>query len=426
MKFTKLHSILIIGLVLLSLLGLSVIQFSWLQGAKVIQEEKIQEQLTMVMEKFKISFDDSQMVIDQQFEGNKSYGDNSYKTNFTTAIKSLMDSILSAENFKMDFEFGLTTCKSDDYSYFSNPLLEAEIKKGSEIKLGDCSFLSNSGTKDHLHFFAIFPQKEQLIFREMSLAIGSSILFMLLLAGAFCYTLFTIFQQKKLSEMKNDFINNLSHEFKTPIASISLAAKTLQRLAPVRESNKALNYIHLIDQEGKRLENHIDKVLQMATIDSGNFALDKQEVNIHEVIEKVKKSLSLILEKSGGEINLRLQALRPNIYADAIHLFNILYNLVDNAIKYNNNKPLIFVDCSETDEGLKISISDNGIGMSREVQQQAFDRFYRRKTGNVHDVKGFGLGLAYVKKMMEAHQGRIELDSQPGRGSTFSLIFPTA
>lgn len=422
-NFTRLHSISVIALVFLCLSGLSFIQFNWLQGAKVIREEKIQERLNKVMESFKTTLD-LQLAENGSFISLTKPNQYAFTDHFISSTQFLIDSILHAENLDMPFEFGMSSCKTENYKWFSKPESEMEIRQGSQVKLGNCSFVVENGVDDHLHLFAIFPQRERLIFREMSLAIGSSILFMLLLAGAFAYTLFTIFRQKKLSEMKNDFINNLTHEFKTPIASISLAARTLKRLPPIGQSGKAMNYVNLIDQEGKRLENHIDKVLQMASMDSGSFALDKQEVNMHETIAKVKESLSLFLEKKGGEINLGLSAERPLIIADAMHLFNMLYNLVDNAIKYNNQRPQIFIDSKNTGEGLRISVRDNGIGMSKEVQEQVFNRFYRQKMGDARNVKGFGLGLAYVKRMMAAHGGRIELQSQPDQGTTFNLIFP--
>jgi two-component system phosphate regulon sensor histidine kinase PhoR len=162
----------------------------------------------------------------------------------------------------------------------------------------------------------------------------------------------------------------------------------------------------------------------MAVIDSGNLVLDKQEVDIHEIIKKVKSSLNLMVEKNGGKISLQLSAFQPMIFADALHLFNMIYNLVDNAIKYNQNQPLISINSSGNEQEFQINISDNGIGMTSEVQKHIFDRFFRQPTGDVHNVKGFGLGLAYVKRMMDAHNGHIKLDSQPGKGTTFSLVFP--
>ncbi len=422
MKFTRLHTIGIIALVLLSLSGLSFVQFSWLQGAKAIQEAKVQDRLNQAMDDLEITFN-SQFQEKKYFSSSCEHGLSVDSDLLISDTERMVDSVLRSKSLAMPFAYGYLTCKSKDFSWFSDPMLEEEIRKGCEMKIDSYNFTTSKG-QDHLHFYVTFPKQDQLIFRKMSLAIGSSILFILLLMAAIGYMLYTIFRQKKLSEMKNDFINNLTHEFKTPIASIALAAKTMKRLDDVNHSGKAMSYLNLIGQEGKRLENHIDKVLQMATLDSGSFALDKTEVNVHDTIRKVTESLSVILEKQDGVIDMDLKAYHPHIQADSMHLFNMIYNIVDNAIKYNNGKPYIHIESETHFNNLHIMISDNGIGMSKEVQKQIFDRFYRQKTGDIHDVKGFGLGLAYVKRMMDAHGGRIELDSQKGRGTTFSLVFP--
>ena len=418
MKFTKIHSIIIITLVLFSLAGLSAIQFSWLKGARVIQEQKIEEKLNRVVEKIKVAINEGYASIDY-YERIKIQ-----PAQFRVIASGLIEAILQEERLEMEYGFEGSGCGASAYNWYSQSGLKSKKESACEIHLEGLDFITSRGSHEHLHLYAFFPQRDQLILKEMSTAIGSSILFILLLIAAFGYLLRTIFRQKKLSEMKNDFINNLTHEFKTPLASVSLAARTLKRLAPIQASEKAMSYVNLIDQEGKRLDNHIDKILQMAMIDAGNFTLDKQEVDIHEIIRKVKESLNLMVEKNGGKINLQLQAFQPMIIADAMHLFNMVYNLVDNAIKYNHQEPLIIIDSKENEQAVQIDIRDNGIGMTAEVQKQIFDRFFRQTTGNVHNVKGFGLGLAYVKRMMDAHGGTIELASQPGLGTTFSLFFP--
>lgn len=423
MKFTKIHSIIIIGLVLFSLAGLLAIQFSWLKGAMVIQEQKIQEKLERVMDQIKVA-----LGKDYQPQRNQLSTCCTHHTihpkEFIVEASAIVDSILQIENLEMEYGFEASSCSASSFNWYRQSGLQAKKEAACELHLEGLNFTNAAGGHEHLHLYAFFPQREQLIFKEMSTAIGSSILFVLLLMAAFGYLLRTIFRQKKLSEMKNDFINNLTHEFKTPLASVSLAARTLKRLERIQSSEKAMSYVNLIDQEGKRLDNHIDKILQIAALDSGNFMLDKQEVDLHEIIRKVKDSLSLMVEKNGGKIKLQLQAIQPTIAADALHLFNVVYNLVDNAIKYNQHPPLIIIDSREKEAGVQIDIQDNGIGMTAAVQKQVFDRFFRQTTGNVHNVKGFGLGLAYVKRMMDAHGGTIEVNSQPGLGTTFSLVFP--
>jgi two-component system phosphate regulon sensor histidine kinase PhoR len=274
------------------------------------------------------------------------------------------------------------------------------------------------------HLALFFPQQEAYVFAQSQGAMILSILFILLLIGCFAYTIFVIKRQKKLSEIKNDFINNLTHEFKTPIASINLAANLLRRGGSEDEVKHA-NYINLIDKESKRLEGQVDKILQIAMIDSGNFTLDKQEVDIHEVIETVIESMGVTIDQRKAAVSKSFEASPSIVMGDSTHLVNVIYNLVDNALKYSIDQPRIEIVTSNSEEGIRISIKDNGIGIGQEIQDFIFDKFYRSQTGNVHDAKGFGLGLSYVKKLVQAHQGRIALSSRLNEGSEFQLYFPT-
>ncbi|MEM6378805.1 MAG: HAMP domain-containing sensor histidine kinase [Bacteroidota bacterium] len=409
MQFTRLHSIILISLVLFCLAGLTFIQLSWLKGAKSIREAELEDQLH-------ITFEQIQTALNQRLAAPH--------TSIPWVTQHTVDSILSLNRLSMPYEFGISSCKTKQFNWFSKPEMEEQIREGYQAQLSKCIFFNQANKADHLHFYMIFPQREVLIFRQMATAIGSSIFFILLLILAFIYLLSTIFRQKKLSEMKSDFINNLTHEFKTPIASIALAANTLKKLDVVHQSPKALNYLQLINQEGKRLENHIDKVLQMASMDSGTVQLEMLSVEPNKIIKKVVNSLQVMLDQQNGSIELDLHQVPIFITADPMHFFNMVYNLIDNAIKYNNDPVFIHVTSTVKNGFWELYIQDNGIGMSKEVQNQIFQRFYRQNQGDVHDVKGFGLGLAYVKRMAEAHGAEVKLESQLGHGTTFRLIFP--
>ncbi len=254
----------------------------------------------------------------------------------------------------------------------------------------------------------------------------TSLLFITLLIACFSYTVVTINKQKKLSAIKNDFINNLTHEFKTPIFSIDLASGMLSKSNEIKASNKLLKYVDVIGAEGKRLKSQVDKVLQMALVDSGNFKLEKKKLDLHLLLKVVAKNFQLLINDRKGELRLDFEADKPILFADETHLKNIIYNLLDNAQKYTQGPPNIVVTTSNTEEGLMISIRDNGIGISKEVQKFVFDKFYRVSSGNVHNVKGFGLGLSYVKGVIEAHKGKIDLYSKPNNGSIFTLQIPVS
>ncbi len=287
---------------------------------------------------------------------------------------------------------------------------------------GWCNLTCSSGGDLHLALF--FPEQDAYVFAQSQGALIMSIVFILLLIGCFAYTVLVIQKQKRLSLIKNDFINNLTHEFKTPIASIALATSMLKSNKPGIEQKKKDNYLNLIELESKRLEGQVDKVLQIAMIDSGNFSLEKKHLDVHEVIQRVVNSMELVVSKRGGSISLYLNATQSGVMADGMHLVNIIYNLIDNALKYTVDVPQIAIATFDHPEGIEISIRDNGIGIGEEIQRYIFDKFYRAESGNIQNVKGFGLGLSYVKKIIDEHKGRIDLTSKLNQGSEFRLYFP--
>jgi two-component system phosphate regulon sensor histidine kinase PhoR len=243
--------------------------------------------------------------------------------------------------------------------------------------------------------------------------------------GCFYAAVSTIIKQKKVADIKNDFINNMTHEFKTPISTISLAVDMAREQAENRDSKKPLQrYLNIIRDENHRLGDHVEKVLQMALLERGQISLIYSAVNIHDIIERVLNNIGVQIEKKQGEVTLEFEAQNEIVQADEMHLTNIIYNLVDNANKYSLTTPNIKVATRNDENGLFFSVSDTGLGMNKEQLNRIFDQFYRVPTGNLHDVKGFGLGLSYVKKMVEAHGGTINVESKIGHGSMFEVFLP--
>lgn len=270
-----------------------------------------------------------------------------------------------------------------------------------------------------------FPERQAFILQNMSLTLISSVLLLLVILGCFYVAVATILKQKKLSDEKNDFINNMTHEFKTPISTISLAVgMAREQLEMKTDATKVNRYLGIIRDETQRLGGHVEKVLQMALLDRGEIKLKPTTVNVHDIIETVLNNLSVQLEQREGEIDLSFEATHEMVEADELHLTNILTNLIDNANKYSPNVPQISVATRSDETHVYISVGDKGRGMNKEQQTKIFDPFYRVPTGNVHDVKGFGLGLSYVKKMIEAHGGTIQVESKPNEGSTFTIQLP--
>lgn len=269
-----------------------------------------------------------------------------------------------------------------------------------------------------------FPGQHTYLLGKIWFTLLSSVVFIVIILVCFSYAIHTIFQQKKLSEIKNDFINNMTHEFKTPISTVSLACEALRDEQIRNTEGLKERYLSIIHDENKRLGLQVEKVLQMAVIERNDFKLKLEEVNVHEIIEKAIANIMIQVTNKGGELTKDLKAINQTLVADQMHLTNIVYNLLDNANKYSADEPSIKVTTLDYAHGIMIKITDHGIGMSKDLVSKIFDKFYRIPTGNLHDVKGFGLGLAYVKRMVEAHGGSIEVKSELKRGSEFTVFLP--
>jgi two-component system phosphate regulon sensor histidine kinase PhoR len=269
-----------------------------------------------------------------------------------------------------------------------------------------------------------FPNKTGWLWYSLLPTMLAAILFTTLILFCFSYTIYVILRQKKVSEMKTDFINNMTHEFKTPIATISLAADSIASPKVITDEGKIHRFVGIIRQENKRMLQQVEKVLQMAQIDKRDFELRLTQVDMHEVIRQAVEHLSLQVQQRQGHIDIHFEAGRPVVEGDHTHLSNVIHNLLDNANKYSEHAPEIRISTANRGPGIEISVEDKGIGMTKEDQKHIFDKFYRVHTGNVHDVKGFGLGLSYVKAIASAHQGSIDVKSEPGKGSKFTLYLP--
>lgn len=273
----------------------------------------------------------------------------------------------------------------------------------------------------------VVPDFTRFAFRQLRWMMAGAILFSLIIITAFYITIRTLLRQKKLSEIKNDFINNMTHEFKTPISTISLAVDTLKN-EKVRQNSEQMNYFsNIIKEENKRMEKHVEKILQAALADRKGLKLHFVTVHVHEVIRNILDNFKLQLEEKHGKVDIQLKAATDSIQADEVHFNNIISNLIDNAIKYSKKdaKTLkLKIATFNKDKSIFIRIEDNGIGMSRETVKRIFEKFYRAHTGNVHDVKGFGLGLSYVKTIVDDHHGKIKAESTLGKGTAFTIELP--
>ncbi|MES2515355.1 MAG: HAMP domain-containing sensor histidine kinase [Bacteroidota bacterium] len=269
-----------------------------------------------------------------------------------------------------------------------------------------------------------FPNQKNYLLKTMWMMLGVSGMVILILIFAFYYTIATISKQKKLSLIKNDFISNMTHEFKTPISTISLAAEMLNDDSVIKTPEKQQRFVKMIREENKRLSILVESILQTSILDKGEFKLKRSDVDVHELVNLAIQNTQLLIDQRKGTITKYLGAANSHINADKVHFTNIIFNLIDNAIKYTKDSPDIVISTRDGENGIEITVKDNGIGISKENQRKIFDKFYRVPTGNVHNVKGFGLGLSYVLAVVQKHNGTIHVESEVGKGSTFKILMP--
>jgi len=269
-----------------------------------------------------------------------------------------------------------------------------------------------------------FPKKKAYLRSNSFAMLSSSLLFNSIIMLVFVYTIHVIFRQKQLSEMKTDFINNMTHELKTPISTIRLASEMLTDSSIQHNSSSMKRYVGMIRDENNRLQDHVEKVLTYARLEKGNVKFNKEPISLHHLLEEVIQNASLKVNKLNGSMDVFLNAQENQVYGDSLHLKNVFSNLLDNAIKYRKEIPKIKIRSKNVGNEIIVSVTDEGIGMNKEALQRIFEKFYRVPTGNVHNVKGFGLGLSYVKQVVDAHEGQIKAESKLHVGTTIHCHLP--
>ena len=270
----------------------------------------------------------------------------------------------------------------------------------------------------------VFPERANYVLGSMTWILGGSMFFSLFILSTFALSLYFIIRQKKISEMKSDFINNMTHEFKTPIATISLAADTIINPKIINNDASIRHFISMIKKENNRMNKQVETILQIASLDKNEIEFKFENVSMHNIIKYAIDTIDIQVQQRNGKINLNLDANEDMILGDSEHLTNLVNNLLDNAVKYSPDSPDICVSSKNNEKGFLFSVSDKGIGMTKAVQSKIFERFYRQSSGNVHDVKGFGLGLNYARAIIDAHKGEIIVSSEPGKGTMFEIYLP--
>ncbi len=337
---------------------------------------------------------------------------------------SRVDSLLRQEftNKGIDIPFNYTVYSNrKDSVIFSKASLKPEITSSNTYRT---NLFPQQVVADMGYLMVNFPDKRNYLLSKMTFIMGTSAGLILVILFCFAYTLYTIMQQKKLSEMKTDFINNMTHELKTPISTIMIASGALLDDEIVHDKKHFKKLASIIQEENQRMFNNVDRVLNIAKLDKGDFKLNISTVSIHILLEGVAESMQLQLNKKKASIQLILTATSDLVVCDELHLSNVIYNLIDNALKYNKSEPVIQIATKNNANAIQITVSDNGIGMTREQCNRVFEQFYRAPTGNLHDVKGFGLGLSYVNSIVRMTGGTVAVKSELHKGSDFEVTLP--
>ena len=331
-------------------------------------------------------------------------------------IRMNLDNELRARNIDTKFEFGV----------FSEELI-TKVKSDRFVeKRGYTYNVPLFVTDDSIDYdlYVSFPEKKEYILSTISWILILSAIFIFIIILSFASALYQLIRQKQISEIKTDFINNMTHEFKTPIATINLAIDSIRNPKIIGDKEKVIRYSEMIREENKRMHAQVENVLRISKLEKNQLDLSKDMVDLHDIIEDAVSHVALIIRDREGFIEKNLEARQSEILASKFHMTNVITNILDNAIKYSEGPPQIRIKTENAGNNIVLKISDNGIGMSKNVQRKVFNKFYREETGNIHNVKGHGLGLSYVKSIVERHQGHVYLESEKGKGSTFTVKLP--
>ncbi|MES2775308.1 MAG: HAMP domain-containing sensor histidine kinase [Bacteroidota bacterium] len=440
----------IIILITVSFLGLIYLQYTWFQNLLQVKQDQLWERVVKAVDavgkdlsesnsrtpfiknpkkNMGLSNDLSGMELLRPATIAQRYTQYEIQEKFEKEFQRDYDKGKSLKN--VPFEFAIASSMNIlnfemQSAYFQKVLEDTVNNKSFVYPLEPASGSSAEGLVAYETMVVVIPNFKDLVLKSSYLELGGSVVFILFIMFAFFFTVRALMNQKKLSEIKSDFINNMTHEFKTPLATISLAVDALKNEKVLNDREKLGYFSGIIKEENKRLNRHVETILQAALLEKQEFQLNKKQLHAHELIQHSLDNFHLQLEDKQAVVQLHLNAKNDKIIADDVHFTNLLNNLIDNAIKYSKEKLQLKITTHSTNKNLVIRIDDNGIGMSRESLKRVFEKFYRAHTGNVHNVKGFGLGMSYVKTIIDAHKGNIKVESTLGKGTAFTVEVPLA
>ncbi len=413
---------LLIFVAVVSLAGIVVTQIYWVRQAYSLQERQFNDRVVIAMsavvDRIQAANRDSALVEPVNQVSSAFYVANINDTLHPYFLETLLREEFENLNLNEEFEYAIYDCFSDSIVYGAR----INTQKGLRTDPGDVTAQKRFNRDGH-YFGIYFPSKSNILIRQMNVWVFSSAL-ILLVVIFFSYAILIILRQKRLSEVKTDFINNMTHELKTPISTISISSEMLMRDDVGGNEERRKQYAKIIRHENERLKSQVERVLQVATLSPEKLKVKQEDIDIHLLIDEAVQSVNVLLSERDGEVKVDLSASKSVVKGDLVHLTNLIHNLLDNAIKYTEEAPMIQISTADEGKWFVLRVSDNGIGIDRKHQNMIFDKFFRVPTGDVHDVKGFGLGLFYVKTVIDAHKGVVQVESEKHKGSTFTVKLP--
>ena len=415
--------LIIVSITGIALAGIIFIQFYWIRNAMMLHEKQFDSRVRVALKG----------AVNQMYENkadtcpeglfcSRGCMENNVMPEHglnLVALRPIINSQFTEAGIHQTYVYGIYRLNSSRPEFISRPGFETQLVNSAHVASLSCIFKN-----DQLMLGVWFPHEKNLAMQSIFWWLFVCFLLLVVLVFGFIFTIYSFLRQKQISEMKSDFVNNITHEFKTPIATISLASEMLLKPSVLASETRAKKYAGIIYDENIRLKNQVEHVLQLASLDRGTFNLEFKSIDIHQLAQKVSESYQLLIKERNGVLKLHLDALNHKAYADEMHIENIIVNLLDNANKYSPEKPEITLSTYNRNDHIVVVVEDKGIGISKENQKRVFRKMFRVHTGNVHNVKGFGLGLYYVKRLAEAHNGNIILHSEPGKGSRFEVSLP--
>lgn len=409
----------------LALLGVTVTQLFWVSDAVSLRNEQFNKDVSLGLNKIVnqlLTLQNDSLLL-QKFKTSDTSGFTNHIKFIHTLQPQLIDSVIKSEFKRFSpnhkFYYGIYEKKTGEFLLGNYSGYKDKIIRSKHNISISCIFQPET-----YRLGVYFPNQTAFVFQKMKVNLILSAFFMLVIIGCFWFVIVYLLRQKKISEIKADFVNNMTHEFKTPISTISVASEMLLKEHVVNDKENVNKYARVIFDENTRLKDQVEKVLQVATLEKGNYKLKLEAFHVHEVLKEIVGNFEVTLDPQNGKIFSRFNAAQDKIMADRQHFSNVLINILDNARKYSKDAPEITISTRSNRKGITISVEDKGIGMSRENQTNIFRNFYRIHTGNIHNVKGFGIGLYYVKTIVDAHNGNIRVSSEPGKGTRFDIFFP--